>query len=600
MRKYIISAVGLIVVVSLFFIQTDFWGGNGGSLNNGSATENALSNPTSEVIGTQQKTSHQNSLLKNNTSEFLGYIVNVNVGMTNSDIEETGGNSSGTKASFELVFNHPFESGTAKQALVRNFIQETANGPYKVDQMGFLYDLEQPQVYQNLDLLGLPKEHTLVMLPYILNAISYHSETTPLILTTPTMKTEYSYQRLDNKKLLRELIDYQDGPSVVYSANSPQVAYSETWQADLSEDKFIERVATKSAIQALFTNVNDGEDLSIEQHIRLTMKRFYPESADFTQGLFIANANRSIDILLAGSDLKEPENDEEMLLLLDKVTETLSQAEAEMLGRYLITNKSISEVKDLLADEALDPFNKQALLMALQEANQPESETYLASIILDASVADRYRAAGMVNIALIKDATHVSYDALHGVMYKQEAPLLIETALYNIGNISRNQSLIAPDGVKEIMSILEKTQDDSRERFIALQAAANANNDAFTETFVSSLSANTPRERLAAVEGALYRPNAKSQAVEHLLLKETSPMVFAAAERYYRRVEPSFYEVIKFYERLKSENDENMQVALGKVLLSNRAQKERMQQKLEELIPVKPGIAKLLSGSSDG
>ncbi|OEE85321.1 hypothetical protein A1OQ_17985 [Enterovibrio norvegicus FF-162] len=603
-----------IYVLSTFFAILAFWiftlyseeNIQTGKVDEGKITAiiDKKTQSNSDIPSTPINNNPIKNTVTHNDSQYLGYKITVGTKLV-TDLDKIEEIKSLT--TFDIVLQKSQFAESNLKGLVTNLKIDSAsfgdindNNP-----LGFTYSYEGPQIYRDVDLLGLDLSHPLGITAYVLSSISYSDSPSPIIFQEPSRTVEYTYQISANgdkaSRVMQSIIPISQTDDTANLSSD----YQETWSARLNTNKRIASAASHGTLSATLLlpveSRNDqanNADVTLTQEIFITATQFTPSNVSFPDDLFAFNANKKFNTaLVASTNNKIIESDETFYTELDKLSTSLSFSDSIIVGEYLLSYKTIAEVKGMLSDDTLTALERQAILMAIQNANKPESEVYLSSVVMDAEVPDRFRNAGMVNLALVESSTQITLNALDGVMQQKEAPSLVETALYNIGNLARSNPALANESNGIILDIIDRSADGSREKVVALRAAANSDNDVFTSSFVKSLESEAINERYAAVEGALRREGGKEEALNRLV-KEDSAIVMIAAAKYYSSNEMPAAEQEKFYERLVNETNPEIQEALTSVLLSGKGggPNNTTLKKLEELAQTsgQPGVKKVV------
>ncbi|KKD61170.1 hypothetical protein RN22_06755 [Grimontia sp. AD028] len=565
---------------------------------NDSFVSSSNENPTS----TQQPELHN----KNSPPKFVGYIVNLKNTAKFDFGKESDSPPTEAKLSFEVIFENQDIGKRKRRGILRNFRVTTPDKgalPTDENEIGFLYAYKAPQLYTQIDMLGLSSEHPLGSAAFYVSNLSYSSNDEPVTIKEASRSAVYQYQLdRDSNRVTRRLLD------ILYTnqfeLGSIVDDIKDSWSGQIGDDGFLTEANVNLSMQGDISldlshnssSVAENNKIKIGMTIVGSYQRFDPGHVEFKNELFAFNANARFNSDLESYAAKDDiSNDEQYYEALNVLSDSLSYTESVRVGQYLLNFKTLSEIKSMLSDEALSPLERQAILMAIQDANQPESEQYLGNIINDSDVPYRYRAAGMVNLAHLEGATDIAMEAFKEVIKRNDSPMLSETAMFNIGNLANKQTALRQSGIDMVSAVLQSNASSNRERLIALKSAANIDDDVFTPTFIKSMDSDHPFERNAAVEGALYRPDGRADAVEHLLNEEKT-VVLTTASRFFSTHEMTFIEQGQFYNRLVKEESDNKQSALATILLANEKQRPQMISKLEELAQNtnKPGLTKIL------
>ncbi|CZF80874.1 hypothetical protein [Grimontia marina] len=561
-----------------------------------------LSSSNENSKSTQQPT----PLKKNSTPNFIGYVVNLKNTAKLDFGKESDSPPTEAMLSFEVVFENQDIGKRKRRGILRNFRVTTpdkAASPSDENEIGFLYAYKAPQLYTSIDMLGLSREHPLGSAAFYISNLSYSPNDEPVTIKEASRSAVYQYQ-IDgaSNTVTRRLLDilYTDQ----FELGSIVDDIKDSWSGQIGDDGLLTEANVNLSMHGDVSldmshnssSIAENNKIKIGMTIVGNYQRFDPGHVEFKNELFTFNANARFNSDLESYATKDDiSNDEQYYEALNGLSNSLSYTESVRVGQYLLNFKTLSEIKSMLSDEALSPLERQAILMAIQDANQPESEQYLGNIINDPDVPYRYRAAGMVNLAHLEGATDIAMEAFKEVIKRNDSPMLSETAMFNIGNLANKQTTLRQSGIDMVSAVLQSNTSSNRERLIALKSAANIDDDVFTPTFIKSMNSDHPFERNAAVEGALYRPDGRADAVEHLLNEEKT-VVLTTASRFFSTNEMTFIEQGQFYNRLVKEESDNKQSALATILLANEKQRPQMISKLEELAQNtnKPGLTKIL------
>ncbi|PKF76535.1 hypothetical protein CW749_26790 [Vibrio sp. vnigr-6D03] len=582
--------------------------------------EKAVAQATSEspaslpLPAQSPKTQNTSKDFEQYDEHLLGYRVELTVKNTSESDGQAFSASPDSLLKFDLVLKEPHVPHSLQQGLVTNFTYQTQSkkGQGKeaasIDKMGFTYEYSVPQAYAKVDLLGLDSQHPLNVMSILLSHASFSLEPDHITLTSSIGLSDYRYTAKEHN-LTRELIKFTRGESMEAGLmGGSEIQLQESWLATMNPDQLLESVESNVHFKTLmpFSYKKQGKhagsgSMSLLQNIQIKLERFAPKNINFPPELFIANANnkQTVDTIIAESE--KIKNDEEYRLLLKDLSTSLNAHQAYQVGIYLVEHKTVAEIAEMLADEQFTPDERQAILMALQEANTPESEQYLASLITDKTIPERYRAAGMVNLAYMDNTSQVAMDSLKHVYHEKETPMLSETALFNIGNVSNRNTQLSPDGVNTIEKAIEDTASGSRDRVIALQAAVNTNDPNFSGTYLKAMKSNDPRERWVAAIGAIRNEQTRETALNYVLDNENMVGVIIPVAKQLKKVPLSFNQQTSIYQKLQSEKDRDLQVAWTHLLVSNGDRYKNYENRLAQLSnqPGKEGIADYLQRHQD-
>ncbi len=548
--------------------------------------------------------------LKTFNKNILGYHIDIEI----ENKSESDGNyfsiSPNSKLKFDLIFDNPHEANKNKQALILNFEYNiTKNKEYlqkasAIDELGFTYDYFMPQIYGNMNLLGLDKQHPLNILSILLTNISFSLNPNKIKLNSSIGEIHYEYTKKENK-LIREILEYKKAGIVKNNIiGNSQITFDEDWEAILYSDQLLSSVNSKvkTKMTLPFSYKKQGKnaasgDFKIVQNLNIKVTRFEPKNIVFSPELFVADINKKhrVDTLTFNND--KLKNDKEFDAMLKELSNTLNVGKAILIGDYLTNNKTVEEISEMLSGDTLTPEEKQAILMALQEVNTSESEHYLSDLITDNNIPDRYRAAGMLNLSYMKNTSQLAIDSLKNVFKEQESAMLVETALFNIGNISRRNKLLAYEGVSFIENTLKNTTPGSKSRVVALQSAVNSRDESFLDIYIESMRSSDPRERYVASIGAIKSSTTRDKALRYLVKNEEVSGVIIPVAKQLKKTPLSYEQENLIYEKIKSEEDPKLQAAWTHLLVSNKDRFKEYEERLNNIAsePNKKGIADYLN-----
>ncbi|NOU50392.1 hypothetical protein HG263_07535 [Pseudoalteromonas sp. JBTF-M23] len=285
-----------------------------------------------------------------------------------------------------------------------------------VSDLPFKVNYEQHR-FEQLDLLGLPKEHTLQVTKQLFDLLSYDL-TQPLVIDEAQRQATYRYQQTDNR-IVRSTVEFK-----YHTANHKPEKEQQAWQLLLAPSGDIEKL---SYINTLHWQQQQQKYI-VEQSVNVVKvaNSFTVLSAQSS------DANAHIKVSQSPTVQREITDNASFKEALLELKESLSVAQAKVVGHYLVEHYSAYEIQALL-DEM--PHFSSAIIYSLQKLQTPQAEAILVDLIQFEQTSDLDKHKLAMALGRFGASSALSLQTLQSIAALPEHQVA-NTALLSLGTMA--------------------------------------------------------------------------------------------------------------------------------------------------------------------
>ncbi|MBQ4852008.1 HEAT repeat domain-containing protein [Pseudoalteromonas sp. MMG012] len=283
-------------------------------------------------------------------------------------------------------------------------------------QLPFTFNRRGTEISQ-VDLLALPSEHTLNVLPNILNLMSF-SEQSTLTFNDAHGKKTYSYNRLGDQ-ISRHLESRQ-----LHSASAINDE-QERWSMTLTNHD--------TPVEVSYSSENLWENNALRYQViqKVHITRLNHQSTP----LIAVSHDHNATLTKASQspvarEITGPEALQDAILELKTSLDPLL---AKHIGKHLLSEYDLSELVALIEE---DPTASSAIIYALQKEQSPLAEQMLTDLLSTEQVNIQTKQKLLIALGRFGASSNISFNALATIADKPNSPLA-KTALLNLGSMAK-------------------------------------------------------------------------------------------------------------------------------------------------------------------
>lgn len=390
-----------------------------------------------------------------------------------------------------------------KQGLL-TIIEHTSNGKKQAitSQLPFEYTLKDHH-FSDVNLLELPSEHTLNVLPNILNLLSY-SDTSPLKFKDAHGSKTYVYQR-NNDQVTRKI------QSVNNAQNVQAEQETEQWSLTLNSSNM--PVSLNYASEHVWRN-ND-------QQYQVVQKVSINQITSTILPLAVVKKNQNAQLIQQVEQQHSFEiiDEASMYKALTELQASLDPKLAKHLGAFLLAEYDVNELTMLIEQES--SFSS-AIIYALQKEQSPLAEQMLADLLTTDALNTPIKQKLLIALGRFGASSHVSFNTLTTIADKPNNPLA-ETALLNLGSMAK----FTPSQSRDVAQYLTERLNNENLLNIAVLATQNSKNTALYPKVANLLHHQKAHVQMSAIKLLTSDPNYHDQVVLSILEKPSAQSIDA-------------------------------------------------------------------------
>ncbi|MCF2859197.1 hypothetical protein L1286_17065 [Pseudoalteromonas sp. SMS1] len=469
MKKITIIAI-FIIAVSAFLVLQD-----------------SDSKPTVQVALTASE-----SLQSTHTeNQDYGYQVEIHSAV----LSETGTAITFSDLSWQMYFKPKSEGASDLVALLTNIQFISDNKVQKMPTQLPFYMTYSGGQFTKLDLLGLNAQHTLSVLPKVLNLMSY-SLSDPLTFEDAQGIKTFRYTQQDNSISRMR----------VSTTSNPDRDEEEQWQLMLRDSDSV-----LVGIRELNYH-NQQVWHQGEQHYDVVQSVFV-RPIDFLNFDYVGwNSNQNAKVLTAEAKAEQVYDitEDNLFSHLTELKSSLDSDLAAQLGKYLLDNYDQSDIKLLLMDHIR--LNS-ALIYALQKAQTPQAEQMLSDLMSDEALGQQVRQKIVMALGRFENATNIALSSLQTVADNAEDTALSNMAMLSIGTMNR----FSPMQSQQVAGFLNTKLSDPAQLPTAILAIANSKNPELVEKLPNYLHHSDTQVRNNTIKSLAHKTEYQDQVIASLV-----------------------------------------------------------------------------------
>ena len=402
-------------------------------------------------------------------------------------LEQGGVNRTSTgKITFLLEFQPDEFIDDAYKGIVHGFEYggETQVDPSdNITKLGFKLNRTRNSWFDNIDLLGLPENHSYAIINKLIPQLSYLSEgkTGTIALSDGHYTYEYKDEDAGGKTRKIILVNHR----AEFEKGATLVSNNEEWFLQKSKDDWPERM--KYSINRT----------TIPKKIDSKMDQVEPKPSKISQFLTIERINASVEIdwndpmlfdIQSNSRYKKTSvdtetmgltiaSDAEMLSALASLEGRISSELAKALGLYILSEKSLTDIENYLNDPNISSRQQSLIIYALQKVATLEAELALGSLAKSTQITSENRSRSIVSLGQFGNNSVRSITVMQELLEDTDE-FVADTALLNLGVIAKNAPSVA-EHVREILR--ELVGKDSNLQANQKPNSANADSDLYLQ-----------------------------------------------------------------------------------------------------------------------
>ncbi|TQF70161.1 HEAT repeat domain-containing protein [Pseudoalteromonas luteoviolacea] len=349
--------------------------------------------------------------------------------------------------------------------------------------------------FTKLNLLGLSEQHTLSVLPKVLDLMSYSLNAALTFEDAQGVKTYRYIQKGNTINRVR-----------VNTTSNPEREEEEQWQLTLSDNG-----AVLVGIRELNYH-NQQAWQQGEQHYDVVQSVFV-RPIDFSSFDYVgwnSNQNAAVSTVKSKTEQVYDIKNENLLSHLTELKSSLDTDLAAQLGKYLLANHDQSEIKSLLMNHVR--LNS-ALIYALQKAQTPQAEQMLSDLMSDKELGQQVRQKLVMALGRFENATNIAFSSLQTVADNAENTALSNMAMLSIGTMNR----FSPMQSKQVAGFLNTKLSDPVQLPTAILAIANSKNPELVEKLPNYLHHSDTEVRNNTIKSLAHKTEYQDQVIASLV-----------------------------------------------------------------------------------
>lgn len=382
-------------------------------------------------------------------------------------------------------------------------------------------------VFNNIDLLGLPIEHPVNSIRYLLKQLSYQPND-PLSIEDASSINRYQYDIVDTK-VTRLLLSRKDkNIQVPITANS----FEEQWSLSLSDAYFPEQLT--AILESLY--LNEGSRFTVKQTVTLSAfdnqlawaKLIFSNDANAT--LVTKNTTLNANISITSAD--------ELMKALLKLVNITDEALVIAVGKYLIANYSTDSIVELINQQQSTSKIASLIIYSIQKNNTFPAEVMLVNLISHPELQIENKQRVVMSLGRFEAVSDLSLHKLTELA-QQHQNQLANTAQLSVGTVARynhEQQYKVKNFLSEqltqghntavtLLAINNSGINDLNEQVVSLLGDKEAN----TNVALIKLLANDPIYHDKIIDFAVHSNQAKS--INELTRALSSKKIVLTAEQ---------------------------------------------------------------------
>lgn len=364
-----------------------------------------------------------------------------------------------------LSWNMHFNGTGEQQGLLTDIeLSNNAKPQPLVKELAFRFT-ENNGVFSHVDLLALPSDHTLNVLPNILDLLSF-TEARPLTFNDAHGQKTYTYQRINNE-VRRQITAHKNKP--VTTKND----VSEQWHLTLNTNQQPLHLSYSS--ESIWHNKDQQYQI---------IQKVYVQRLITTQDRTFANVSSNKNAALASQqkqkDAHTIHDETSMYVAIAELQTTLDPTLAKLIGAFLLQEYDLTELIALIEQ---DSSLSSAIIYALQKEQSPLAEQMLADLLTTDRLTTHIKQKLLIALGRFGASSTVSFNALAALADKPNNPLA-KTALLNLGSMAK----FTPEQSSTVEHYLSEQLKSEQHLSTAILASANSKNTALLPHIAKLLS----------------------------------------------------------------------------------------------------------------
>ncbi|KZN58046.1 hypothetical protein [Pseudoalteromonas luteoviolacea] len=449
--------------------------------------KNSDSKPKVQVTYTAPKTLQR---IHKDNQEY-GYQVEIHSAV----LSEKGTAITFSDLSWQMYFKPKHEGASDLVAVLTNIQFTSDNKAQKMPSQLPFYMTYDDGRFTKLNLLGLNAQHTLSVLPKVLDLMSYSLSASLTFEDAQGVKT-YRYTQKDNAV----------SRSRINTASNPEREEEEQWQLTLSDNGSI-----LVGIRELNYH-NQQVWQQDEQHYDVVQSVFV-RPIDFSKFDYVgwnSNQNAKVSTIKSKAEQVYDITDENLLSHLTELKSSLDADLAAQLGKYLLANQDQSDIKSLLMNHVR--LNS-ALIYALQKAQTPQAEQMLSDLMSDEELGQQVLQKIVMAFGRFENATNIAFSSLQTVADNGENTPLSNMALLSIGTMNR----FSPMQSQQVAGFLNTKLSDPAQLPTAILAITNSKNPELVEKLPKYLHHSDTQVRNNTIKFLSHKAEYQDQVIFSLV-----------------------------------------------------------------------------------
>ncbi|RXJ69490.1 hypothetical protein CS022_23740 [Veronia nyctiphanis] len=507
MKKITITfVVGLFIIIGFsasFLINS----------NSSNEAKTALSLELNSNSKNTTSESYDEKLIGDFSDDQIVYINNFSMKM---GLAENIAHSQSNQLTFKLAFKpleDSFYLGMAYdlKPIFTNSDSILINADIK--QLGFTLRRRPDGKITDINMLGLPENHPYAMVEHIVSQLSFLSDGSNSRVTLKDGTYHYQYSLSAADKTTRELLE-------VEHHNVPEdliKKHNESWYVIHPDSGWPTKMAFEMERDVEF----QGSILAVQQTI--DSKRIAePRLTFWDEELRFAN-NANAGLTVPEPELNEPtiaiSNQTEFYNALAMLDNALDPSLARAMGLFMINEQTPDDIMAFLMDENMPTEHHAHIIYAIQKADTPLAEEYLADIAANVDISSLNRTRAIVSSGQFKNASQTSIDSLYNLMDDTEQGIANAASL-NLGTIAKK----SPKHDQQIADILLNRLRKESDPYMAILSISNINNPEY-DRYIEPYLKDSRFYVRAAAYSIIARRHSHQNGVLAALLSEGHPTV---------------------------------------------------------------------------
>ncbi|MCF6434466.1 hypothetical protein [Pseudoalteromonas sp. MMG022] len=348
--------------------------------------------------------------------------------------------------------------------------------------------------FVQLDLLGLPNEHTLQVVGQIFNLLSYDVDQ-PLTYSDALRQVKYSYHQTGNE-VKRSIVTQ---------------SYFDTQRQPLTEQEQWQLLAGQ---QGMVKNLNyTNQRVWEQQQQRYIVEQTVAVSEIPAHKTTLLAANARANAHLQAETITETDiqitSKETLDQSLEQLKESLSPELAKVVGAYLIENYGAYEIQALLD---MQPQFSSAIIYALQKLQTTEAEAMLVDLLQLEQTTDLDKHKVAMALGRFGASSELSLHALQSIV-QQPGHQVANTALLSIGTMAH----FSPEQAHNVASYLAENLSARQNLATTVLAVGNSKDKGLLAQLPALLHGHDDGAKLNSIKVLSKYGNYQEEVVSALL-----------------------------------------------------------------------------------